>query len=221
MAVQAFFKRGVLTVRSGNAAPDVPEYADDAVGEVTYEPAASQLLHSHENAENGNFGHADVLFGAADGLHGDHGTSILEFSVENFPSMVGGNLVYGTDASEKIDVFDGVTSGYDLIYGLGGNDSIYGLGGDDYIVGGAGADFLNGGTGYDSAAGTKTHSSATTATTRCPDCPATTSSMAGTATTSCGAVGAITRSKAEAVPTLSSAAGRGSIRPPTLTRPRA
>jgi hypothetical protein len=89
---------------------------------VTYEPAASQQLHSHENAGSGNFGHADVLFGAADGpllsedvgiawvsgeggtrgsgndavlitnltgvngRYGDHGTSILEFSVENFPN---------------------------------------------------------------------------------------------------------------------------------------
>src|SRR5215475_11231745 len=33
MAVQPFFKRGVLTVSSGNAAPDVLEYADDAVGD--------------------------------------------------------------------------------------------------------------------------------------------------------------------------------------------
>src|SRR5262245_22640795 len=229
MAVRAFFSSGVLTVRSGNAAPDVLEYADDAVGDpsapmecannlkqiaiafhaldagecsvdicgqnspvthagwgpwevvlsghgssaantgyvsrssfqivsagadagsrlfvgnlamhseaigepvqkgawiadVTCEPAA--LLHSRENAGGGDFGHADMLFGAADhpplsehleiawpeigwvsgdggtrdhgndvvpitnltgvdGLHGDHGTSILEFSVENFPN---------------------------------------------------------------------------------------------------------------------------------------
>lgn len=33
MAVQAFFNSGVLTVHSGNATPDVPEYADDAVGD--------------------------------------------------------------------------------------------------------------------------------------------------------------------------------------------
>jgi hypothetical protein len=33
MAVQAFFNSGVLTVHSGNAAPDVPEYADNAVGD--------------------------------------------------------------------------------------------------------------------------------------------------------------------------------------------
>jgi hypothetical protein len=59
--------------------------------------------------------------------------------------------VLGTNASEKIDVFDGVTGGDDAIYGLGGNDSIYGLGGDDSIVGGTGADFLNGGTGTDAA----------------------------------------------------------------------
>jgi hypothetical protein len=229
MAVQAFFNSGVLTVHSGNATPDVPESADDAVGgpsapmdsannlkqiaiavhvldagecsvdicgqnspvthagwgpwevvlsghsssaantgyvnpssfqivsagadagsrlfvgnlamhseaisepvqkgawiaDVTYEPAA--MLHSRENAGGGDFGHADILFGAADHpplsedleiawleigwvsgdggtrdhgndvvpitnltgvdvLHGDHGTSILEFSVENFPN---------------------------------------------------------------------------------------------------------------------------------------
>src|SRR5262249_12661538 len=179
MAVQAFFYGGVLTVHSGNAAPDVWEHADDAVGDpsapmdsannlkqiaialhaldageysvdicaqnsppatrepvthagwgpwevvlsdhsssaantgyvnptsfqivsagadagsrlfvgnlamhseaisepvkksawiadVTYEPAAGQLLHSRENAGSS-----------------DHGTSILEFSVENFPN---------------------------------------------------------------------------------------------------------------------------------------
>src|SRR5262245_10555471 len=253
MAVQAFFKNGVFTVSSGNAAPDVLEYADDAVGDpsapmesannlkqiaiafhaldagacsvdicgqnspvthagwgpwevvlsglgssaantgyvnpssfqivaagadagsrlfvgnlamhsqavsepvqkggwtadVTYEPAA--MPHSPENAGGGDFGHADMLLGAVDRFYGDHGTSILEFSVENFPSMGDANLVYGTNASEKIDALDGVTSGYDIIYGYGGNDSIYGLGGDDYIVGGTGADFLNGGTGYDSA----------------------------------------------------------------------
>src|SRR5262245_22938417 len=177
MAVQALFLSGVLTVHSGNAAPDVPEYSDDAVGDpsapmesannlekiavalhaldageysldicaqnsppassepvthagwvpwevvlsghrssaantgyrnpssfqivsagvdagsrlfvgnlamhseaisepvqkgawiadVTYQPATGQRLHSHENAGSG-----------------DHGTSILEFSVENF-----------------------------------------------------------------------------------------------------------------------------------------
>jgi serralysin len=154
MAVRAFFNRGVLTVRSGNAAPDVPEYADDAVGDPSAPMESANNLKQiaiHENAGSGNFGHADVLLGAADRPYGDHGTSILEFSVENFPSMGDGNFVEGTNASEKIDVFDGVTSGYDLIYGYGGNDSIYGLGGDDYIVGGTGADFLNGGTGYDSA----------------------------------------------------------------------
>src|SRR5262245_29943998 len=206
MAVRAFFSSGVLTVRSGNAAPDVLEYADDAVGDpsapmecannlkqiaiafhaldvggcsvdicgqnspvthagwgpwevvlsghgssaantgyvnpssfqivsagadagsrlfvgnlamhseaisepvrkgawiadVTYEPAA--MLHSRENSGGGDFRHADMLFGAADRPYGDHGTSILEFSVENFPSMGGGNLVEGTNASEKIDV---------------------------------------------------------------------------------------------------------------------
>src|SRR5262245_15753253 len=33
MAVQAFFNSGVLTVHSGHATPDVPESADDAVGD--------------------------------------------------------------------------------------------------------------------------------------------------------------------------------------------
>ena len=61
------------------------------------------------------------------------------------------NLVYGTNSSETINVLDGVTNGYDIIYGYGGNDSIHGLGGDDYIVGGTGADALNGGTGSDTA----------------------------------------------------------------------
>ena len=61
------------------------------------------------------------------------------------------NLVYGTNSSETINALDGVTNGYDIIYGYGGNDSIYGLGGDDYIVGGTGADALNGGTGSDTA----------------------------------------------------------------------
>jgi Ca2+-binding RTX toxin-like protein len=59
--------------------------------------------------------------------------------------------VHGTNSSETINVFDGVTNGDDIIYGYGGNDSIYGLGGDDYIVGGTGADALHGGTGSDTA----------------------------------------------------------------------
>lgn len=90
------------------------------IADVTYESAA--MLPSRENAGGGDFGHADMLFGAADhpplsedleiawvsgdggtrdhgndvvpitdltgvnGLDGDHGTSILEFSVENFPN---------------------------------------------------------------------------------------------------------------------------------------
>ena len=121
------------------------------ITDVTYEPAASQLLHSRENAGNGNFGHADVLFGAADRLYGDQGTSILEFSVENSPSMGGGNVVYGTNNSETINVLDGVTLSHDQIYGYGGDDSIFGLAGNDYIVGGTGADALNGGIGTDTA----------------------------------------------------------------------
>jgi Ca2+-binding RTX toxin-like protein len=60
-------------------------------------------------------------------------------------------LVQGTNSSETINLFDGVTFGDDIIYGYGGNDSIHGLGGDDYIVGGTGADALNGGIGSDTA----------------------------------------------------------------------
>jgi Ca2+-binding RTX toxin-like protein len=60
-------------------------------------------------------------------------------------------LVKGTNSSETINLFDGVTFGADIIYGYGGNDSIHGLGGDDYIVGGTGADVLNGGIGSDTA----------------------------------------------------------------------
>jgi Ca2+-binding RTX toxin-like protein len=59
--------------------------------------------------------------------------------------------VYGTNGSETINLFDGVTFGADIIYGYDGNDSIHGLSGNDYIVGGAGADVLNGGIGSDIA----------------------------------------------------------------------
>jgi Ca2+-binding RTX toxin-like protein len=59
--------------------------------------------------------------------------------------------VEGTNSSETINVFDGVTFGDDVIWGHGGNDSIFGLGGDDYIVGGTGADALHGGLGSDTA----------------------------------------------------------------------
>ena len=59
--------------------------------------------------------------------------------------------VNGTNNSETINSLDGVTIGYDNIYGYGGDDSIYGLGGDDIINGGAGADALNGGPGSDTA----------------------------------------------------------------------
>ena len=61
------------------------------------------------------------------------------------------NIVNGTNNSETINVFDGVTNGYDNIFGYGGDDSIFGLGGNDEIIGGAGADALNGGTGSDTA----------------------------------------------------------------------
>ena len=61
------------------------------------------------------------------------------------------NIVYGTNNSEIINVLDGVTNGYDIIFGYDGDDSIYGLGGNDELIGGAGADALNGGIGSDTA----------------------------------------------------------------------
>ena len=60
-------------------------------------------------------------------------------------------FVNGTNNSETINLFDGVTFGDDAIYGYGGDDSIFGLTGDDYIVGGTGADAINGGGGSDTA----------------------------------------------------------------------
>jgi len=60
-------------------------------------------------------------------------------------------FVEGTNGSETINLFDGVTFGDDDIYGYGGDDSIFGLTGDDHIVGGAGADAINGGGGSDTA----------------------------------------------------------------------
>ena len=60
-------------------------------------------------------------------------------------------FVQGTNSSETINLFDGVTFGDDDIYGYGGDDSIFGLTGDDHIVGGAGADAINGGGGSDTA----------------------------------------------------------------------
>jgi Ca2+-binding RTX toxin-like protein len=59
--------------------------------------------------------------------------------------------VYGTDSSELIDVMDGVTTGDDFIFALGGNDTIFGRGGNDYIKGGGGADTINGESGIDTA----------------------------------------------------------------------
>ena len=41
--------------------------------------------------------------------------------------------VKGTNNSETIDLFDGVTFGDDVIWGYGGNDSIFGLAGDDFL----------------------------------------------------------------------------------------
>jgi Ca2+-binding RTX toxin-like protein len=59
--------------------------------------------------------------------------------------------VYGTNNSESINLFDGVTFGDDVIWGYGGNDSIRGLSGDDAIIGGTGADAHHGGPGSDTA----------------------------------------------------------------------
>jgi Ca2+-binding RTX toxin-like protein len=59
--------------------------------------------------------------------------------------------VFGTNNSETLNLFDGVTNGADAIYGYGGDDDIFGLGGNDLILGGSGADDINGGTGTDTA----------------------------------------------------------------------
>ena len=57
--------------------------------------------------------------------------------------------IYGTNNSETLNLFDGVTNGADTIWGYGGNDTIWGLGGSDVIIGGSGADDINGGSGSD------------------------------------------------------------------------
>jgi Ca2+-binding RTX toxin-like protein len=55
--------------------------------------------------------------------------------------------VTGTNGDDIIGVFhSGVTTGDDVIFGLGGDDVIYGDRGDDVIIGGAGADHIDGGT---------------------------------------------------------------------------
>jgi hypothetical protein len=59
--------------------------------------------------------------------------------------------VFGTNNSETINWFDGVTTGADTIYGFGGNDDIFGWSGNDEIIGGAGADDIDGGSGTDTA----------------------------------------------------------------------
>src|SRR5687768_7321980 len=59
--------------------------------------------------------------------------------------------VFGTDNSETLNLFDGVTNSADTIFGFGGNDDIFGLGGNDLILGGLGADDINGGSGTDTA----------------------------------------------------------------------
>jgi Ca2+-binding RTX toxin-like protein len=59
--------------------------------------------------------------------------------------------VFGTESSETINGFDGVTNAADTIFGFGGDDTIFGLGGNDLILGGGGADSINGGSGTDTA----------------------------------------------------------------------
>ena len=59
--------------------------------------------------------------------------------------------VTGTNASETLNMFDGVTNGDDTIYGYGGDDSLWGAAGNDYIVGGTGAADLHGRVGSDTA----------------------------------------------------------------------
>ncbi len=57
--------------------------------------------------------------------------------------------VFGTDASETINLLDGVSNGANSIWGFGGNDTIFGLGGADTIKGGGGADAIDGGNEID------------------------------------------------------------------------
>jgi Ca2+-binding RTX toxin-like protein len=60
--------------------------------------------------------------------------------------------VYGTEIHDDLHwLFDGVTNGDDIIFGLGGGDWIEGLDGNDIIMGGEGADTLKGGDGTDTA----------------------------------------------------------------------
>src|SRR5262245_34826439 len=60
--------------------------------------------------------------------------------------------VYGTEFHDDLHwLFDGVTNGDDIIFGLGGGDWIEGLGGNDIIMGGEGADTIKGGDGSDTA----------------------------------------------------------------------
>jgi Ca2+-binding RTX toxin-like protein len=60
--------------------------------------------------------------------------------------------VYGTEIHDDLHwLFDGVTNGDDIIFGLGGGDWIEGLDGNDIIMGGEGADTIKGGDGTDTA----------------------------------------------------------------------
>jgi Ca2+-binding RTX toxin-like protein len=59
--------------------------------------------------------------------------------------------ITGTESAETINTWWGVTDGFDVIYGYGGDDTIYALGGDDSLIGGAGADTIYGGFGNDTA----------------------------------------------------------------------
>jgi Ca2+-binding RTX toxin-like protein len=58
---------------------------------------------------------------------------------------------YGTNGSDWLDAFDGVTNGADQVYGYDGKDTLFGLGGNDILKGGGGSDHLFGGDGKDTA----------------------------------------------------------------------
>jgi hypothetical protein len=84
MPDQPFLINDMITVHSGDAVPDVAEYVDDVVGG----DASRQL---------GRFTHS-----VSENAEGD--TSILEFSVENFPN--GSSHGYGLDRGHMARSFD-------------------------------------------------------------------------------------------------------------------
>jgi Ca2+-binding RTX toxin-like protein len=57
--------------------------------------------------------------------------------------------VKGTNGDDVLDLADGVTEGFDSVYGYAGNDTLKGFGGDDHLFGGEGQDQLYGGNGND------------------------------------------------------------------------